>query len=63
MESTEIEVAEINELIDVSNSTQKEIAEKVGINHIHLNSVLKGRNKMTKALYSRLKYHLTNNDV
>jgi len=54
----EEKLTEIQDLINAQDLTQKQIAVKVGVNHIHLNSVLKGRNSLTEGLYQRLKYHL-----
>jgi len=50
---------EIKTLIDESQIPQKDIAKKIGVNHIHLNGVLAKRFNLTERLYVRLKYFLT----
>ena len=48
---------EIKNLIEKSEIPQKELAKGIGVNHIHLNSVLKERNSLSERLYVRLKYY------
>lgn len=53
-------LTEIKNLIEKTGKKQKEVAELIGVNHIHLNGVLGERFPLTEDLYQRLKHHLTN---
>lgn len=50
-----MDLNDLRKLIDDSGMTQRDFAEKVGINHQHLNGVLRGKRKLTPEIVSRVK--------
>jgi len=58
MKESEIRRIKLNDLVNESQYSQRQIALRSGVSYTHLNAVLRGRMELTKDFYLRVKYQL-----